>query len=216
MISKRLLTLAGCINKQDKVVDVGCDHGYLSIYLVKHVHVLNIIASDINQNALNNAISNIKKEGLEKQIKTVLSDGLENVPRDIDTVIISGMGTQSIINILNKAELDNITKLVVQSNNNLFSLRQNIVNLGFYISKEFSVYENKKYYIIIEFLKGKKKYSKKELEYGPLLLKNKENKPYFRYLLKKQEEIWKRVPKNKSILIFKIRRKIRFLKKLAR
>ncbi|MDE5889099.1 MAG: class I SAM-dependent methyltransferase, partial [Bacilli bacterium] len=72
-ISKRLKAIAEFVSKKDSLVDVGCDHGLLSIYLVENECVKRVIASDINQNALNSAIKNIKIRNMN--IDTVLSDG---------------------------------------------------------------------------------------------------------------------------------------------
>ena len=99
-MNNKLLKIATLINIDDKVVDIGCDHGYLSIYLAKNKICNKIIASDINENALNNAIGNIEKERLNNKIKVIISDGLQNIDKDIDTAVIAGMGTNTILNII--------------------------------------------------------------------------------------------------------------------
>ena len=63
-LSDRLKAIVKFVDKKDNIVDVGCDHGYLSIYLIENKLVNKVIASDINQNALNSAINNIKKSKL--------------------------------------------------------------------------------------------------------------------------------------------------------
>ena len=61
-LSKRLETVASFIDKKDKsVIDIGCDHGLLSIFLAEKYQNLNIIASDINENALKFAYENVAK-----------------------------------------------------------------------------------------------------------------------------------------------------------
>ncbi|HAB65802.1 MAG TPA: SAM-dependent methyltransferase, partial [Firmicutes bacterium] len=116
-ISKRLLAITSFIEKKDKAADIGCDHGLLSIYLKENNLIKNIIASDINQNALNNAIKNIEAKKLK--IKTILSDGIKNINTDnLNTLIISGMGTSTILHILTiPTKLKNINKIIIQSNN---------------------------------------------------------------------------------------------------
>ena len=125
-LSNRLKAIAKFVEKKDSVVDVGCDHGYLSIYLKKVINVKKIIASDINQNALNSAINNIKKSNLD--IETVLSDGIKDVNlKGINTLVISGMGTSTILHILSDSDkLKNINKLLLQSNNDHEDLRKNL------------------------------------------------------------------------------------------
>ena len=76
-LSNRLKAIVKFVDKKDSVVDVGCDHGLLSIYLVENKLCKKVIASDVNQNALNSAIKNINNRKLE--IETVLSDGIDNV-----------------------------------------------------------------------------------------------------------------------------------------
>ena len=53
MINKKLKAIASFINKHDTVIDIGCDHAYLAIYLKENKLCKNVYASDINQNALN-------------------------------------------------------------------------------------------------------------------------------------------------------------------
>ena len=87
-ISKRLKKISEYVDDNSYVIDVGCDHGLLSIYLVENKKNIKVIATDINQNALNNAIKNIKKNNLENKIKTVLTDGLDNIDTNkINTII---------------------------------------------------------------------------------------------------------------------------------
>ena len=113
-LSNRLKAIVKFVDQKDSIVDVGCDHGYLSIYLVENKLVKKVIASDINQNALNSAINNIKKSNLD--IETVLSDGIKDVNlKGINTLVISGMGTSTILHILSDSnKLKNINKLLLQ------------------------------------------------------------------------------------------------------
>ena len=120
MLSKRLNAVASFVPKGAQAIDIGCDHGYLGIYLTKEGLVKSIILTDIKESALNQAKKNILKAKLD--IKTILTNGLENVnTNDLDTIIISGMGTKTIIDILNTGCLDRIENLVLSSNNNLYN-----------------------------------------------------------------------------------------------
>ena len=102
-ISKRLETISNYVNDNSNIVDIGCDHGLLDIYLIQNKTNINIIASEINENALNNAKNNIKKYKLNNKIKTILSDGLDNInTNNIDTIIVAGMGAHTIVGILHK------------------------------------------------------------------------------------------------------------------
>ncbi len=174
MLSKRLESLIKYIDKNDKLIDIGCDHGLIDIYLVKNKIINSIIISDIHEGALKAGKGNLKKHHLEKQIDARLGNGLEVLKQDevIDTVLISGMGTSTILKILNNNYLKNINKLILQSNNNHEELRKEVVKLGFIITDEEYFIDNKKNYINIVFKRGNKKYKKDELRYGPILIKN--------------------------------------------
>ncbi len=174
MLSKRLKSLIKYIDKNDKLIDIGCDHGLIDIYLVKNKIINSIIISDIHEGALKAGKGNLKKHHLEKQIDARLGNGLEVLKQDevIDTVLISGMGTSTILKILNNNYLKNINKLILQSNNNHEELRKEVVKLGFIITDEEYFIDNKKNYINIVFKRGNKKYKKDELRYGPILIKN--------------------------------------------
>lgn len=215
MLSLRLSSLTKFVNYNDKIIDIGCDHALLDIFLVKSDLVKSIIASDINVQALNSGIKNIENEGLSDKISARLGDGL-NVLTDkdnIDTVIISGMGTNTIIGILNNDHLKDINKLIIQSNNDHTMLRKYVTKLGFFIKSEEYFQDNKKNYINIVFVRGNKKYSKIDLTYGPIL---KHNKPYLEFEINNIEKIEKLVPKNKILLHFQLKKEKRVLKKLLR
>lgn len=149
MKSLRLKTIASFIEKEDKIADIGCDHAYLSIYLKKNNLCNKVIATDINQNALNVAKKNIQKNNLLKEIPTYLSDGLKNVEdNDIDTLVISGMGTNTILQIIENANNFPIKKLILQSNNDLYLLRNALKKQKYYLQKEKVIYEKNHYYVI--------------------------------------------------------------------
>lgn len=215
MLSLRLSSLTKFVNYNDKIIDIGCDHALLDIFLVKNDLVKSIIASDINVQALNSGIKNIENEGLSDKISARLGDGL-NVLTDkdnIDTVIISGMGTNTIMGILNNNHLKDINKLIIQSNNDHTTLRKYVTKLGFFIKSEEYFQDNKKNYINIVFVRGNKKYSKIDLTYGPIL---KHNKPYLEFEINNIEKIEELVPKNKILLHFQLKKEKRVLKKLLR
>lgn len=212
-ISKRLKSLAGLITIDDKVADIGCDHALLDIYMLKNKITNKVLIGDVSENALENGINNVKKYHLENKITAKCGNGLDVITDEIDTVIISGMGASTIIKILSSNKLKQIKKLIIQSNNDYFLLRKFLTNNGFYISHEAVIYDNGKYYINMMFLRGFKKYSKKELIYGPILMQS--NKEYFNFLLKKQTGILENVPKYRIFTRAKMRKKIFYLKKMG-
>ena len=190
MLSLRLLKAAEFVSKDDTVLDVGTDHGYLPIYLVKNNLCKKAYASDVSINALNVAIDNIKKNNLD--IKTFVSDGLKKIDVFFDTLIICGMGTHTILNIIDSDKTPD--KLIIASNNDLYLLRSEIIKKGYKIEKESSVKDHKKYYDIILFTKGNSNISEMELKYGIS-----DNKDYYKYLYQKTLDIYK-VSNNECLL----------------
>ena len=171
-LSKRLEVVASFVNDNSKVIDIGCDHGLLSIYLVNKYKNVKVIASDINENALSSAITNIKKEKLENRIETRLGSGLDVVKADeIDTIVIAGMGANTIVGILkySTSKLSNVNNIIIQSNTDLYFLIKNIISLGYYIEDEILVEDKNIIYTVIKFNKGTRRYNYKELYLGPVL-----------------------------------------------
>ena len=140
--------------------------------------------------ALKQAQTNFKKYHLN--IKSFVSDGFNNINVSFNTVVIAGMGTSTILNILNNEKTPN--KLIISSNNEHFKLRKNLNKLGYKLIREKIIQEKNHYYIIMLYLKGKQSLSKKELLFG---ISN--NKEYFNYLLNKNRELLNKVPLKKKL-----------------
>ncbi len=213
MNSKRILAIAKFINSEDNLIDVGCDHGYLGIFLKKNNKVNNLLLTDLRESALNNAIENIKKYQLD--IDTYLTDGIKNIDVDnFNTISISGMGTQTIIKILSELKKNNtINKIIIQSNNDLDILRSYMNNMGYYLDDEITVYENDIYYVICKFIKSDNKNTNDEIRFG-LIRKDKEE--YFEYLIWYYGSILKHIPKYNDVLINELNSNIDLLNKLLK
>ena len=218
-LSKRLKEISNYIPDDIKMVDIGCDHALLDIYLYNNIKNIKIIESDVNENALEQAKTNIKKYNLESVIKTRISDGLDNINKDeIDTIVISGMGAHTIVGILHKNlnKLKNVKNIIVQSNNHIDFLRKKIVELNYYIEDETLVKDNNIIYTIISFKKGRKRYNKKELFFGPCLLK--ENSKLFQEQNKENLKILNKllevIPENHRLHRISIKNKIKLYDKI--
>lgn len=199
-LSKRLQAVATLVDIDSRVIDVGCDHAYLDIYLTLN-NGNKCIATDINENALEIAKTNIKKYKLSKKIKTKLTDGLTDIDvQENDNIVISGMGTLTILDILKTNKLSNT--LIISSNNNIDILRREVVKLGFLIDTEIFIIDKNKPYIIIKFKKGEKKY--KDIDYilGPIL---KYNNDYKNYLKNKYKNILSKISRRKILVRLKYR-----------
>lgn len=214
MISNRLKSLVKFVKRSDKAIDIGCDHALLDIYLVKNNIVSNIIVSDVSKNAIEAGISNIKKYEALGSVEARCGYGLEvlNETDNVDTVIISGMGTNTILDIFKNKYLYNIKKLIIQSNKDYYELRKEVVKLGFVIQSEEVIEDNDKVYINIVFKRGVKKYSLDELKYGTKGMVNKEI--YFKHLINKKEKILSCITDTE--LTTALKDEIRFLKRLMK
>ena len=216
-ISKRLEVIAKYVSDDSKVVDIGCDHGLLDIYLYNNKKDISIIASDVNKNALNNAIKNIEKYKLRDKIEVVISDGLDNIDsNNIDTIVMAGMGAHTIVGILysNTKKLKNVNDIIIQSNNDIDFLREKITKIGYYIESEELVKDASIIYTVIKFKKGHRFYTKKQLYFGPCLMKD--NSDLFREKkkieLSKLESIYPMIPKSYLLYRLKTWKKIRMYK----
>ena len=67
-LSNRLLACCGYVKPGDRVADVGCDHGYLGIYLLKNGIASAVIASDVREMPLQSAVRNAEKYGVEERM----------------------------------------------------------------------------------------------------------------------------------------------------
>lgn len=215
MLSKRLKTIATLIEPSRRVVDVGCDHALLDIYLTKN-ELNKCIASDINKNALEGAIKNIKKYGLEDKIETVISNGIQNVKiNENDYIVIAGMGTRTILKILENEQIKKIENLILSSHNEYEYLRINLKKKKFYIEDEIIVKERGIYYLIMKLNRNKKNYKLEDYYLGPILKnkKDKETKEYFNYLYNSNKNILEKLPKKYILRKLKLKKYNRWLKK---
>lgn len=170
MISNRLISISKYTKGYNLLLDVGSDHGLLPIYAINNNYVSNAIASDINFKPLIKAKENFKKYNLE--IETIIYDGIPET--NADCIVIAGMGSELIIQILEKTlnNAKNLKRLILCPNTDYDMLRT-YINHKYNIVDEEVVYDKKHYYEIIVLEKGNSNYNDYELYFGPVLLKNK-------------------------------------------
>ncbi len=191
MISDRLAAIAYMVDKNKVVFDVGSDHGLLPCFLIESGIAKKVYAGDIAQGPLNHAIDNIKKRGLEDRITPVLSDGLDKCSEDVEVVVISGMGFNTIKHILDNCVINNYQYFVIQSNTDVDLLRRYISEHNFTIEDERIVFDDGFYYQIIKFSPDyNEHYSDIETKYGPILLKKRDHL-FLQYLKEKHDKLLK-------------------------
>lgn len=203
MVSKRIKTIISLINEDDKILDIGTDHALIPIYLIRNNITKVADGSDISNNVLINAKENIIKANLDNKINLFLSDGVKNIDTSkYNTFIITGMGFTTIKNILSLANLNNIKKLIIQSNNDLFELRKYLNEINYKLDKEVCLKDKRINYTIICASKGKELLSEQELYCGKF---DKENIWYYQEIIQHFKKIYPKITDtSKKNLLLKI------------
>ena len=151
-LSDRLMACCNFIVPGDRVADIGCDHGYLSIYLLTRGIAALVIASDINEGPLRSAMANAEKFGVSEKISFFLSDGVQGLPRDFDALVCAGMGADTMISILEAAPWlrSGQYRLILQCQSKRPMLRRYLSDNGWHIARETLVKEGKFFYPVME------------------------------------------------------------------
>lgn len=215
-INDRLKKIGDLVEANSFCLDIGCDHAFLDIYLVQREENIRAIASDVREGPLNQARENIKKYHLEEKIECRLGDGLDTYSDSVDTIIISGMGGRSMIGIFKKhlEVLHKVNTIILSPNNYQEDVKRFLCKHHFFLSNEELVKEGKFIYQILVFSRGKRRYTRKEYFFGPVLLEKKGSlfNEYYKRELVSREILLKVLPKNYRWRKFLTKREIKMLK----
>lgn len=149
LLTKRLQAVADLVTQGLSVADIGCDHGYVSIYLVQTGISPKVIAMDVNEGPCMHARSNIAFHGLKNQIEVRLSNGTEKLlPGEVECMVIAGMGGRLMWKIMKEGmpKIAKLKELVLQPQSDVPQFRKNLREAGFEIIKENMIFEDGKYY----------------------------------------------------------------------
>ncbi len=191
-LDKRLTCIASLVREGVHLIDVGTDHGYLPVSLVKNGKIPSATACDIAKGPLEKALFGIKANGLEERVKAVLSDGLMSVdiPSPCD-IVMAGMGGELIAKIIDadkRLQNGNIS-LILQPMTKAECLREYLSKHGFEITSESIACEKKIYRVLAAHYVGKVAH----MTYPELLLGRAElasdRELYIRYALEKRDEL---------------------------
>ena len=151
-LSGRLAVCCQFIHPGDRVADIGCDHGYLGIYLLRNGIAQSIIASDIREGPLQSAVRNSERFGVRDKMQFYLSDGVRNIPREFDTLVCAGMGGDTMVSILSAAPwLQNKQyRLIMQCQTKNHLLRRYLSETGWRIKQEVIIRDGKFLYTVLE------------------------------------------------------------------
>jgi len=184
-LSSRLMACCAFVAPGERVADVGCDHGYLSIYLLKNGIASAVYASDVAEGPLQSALRNAVKFGVKEKISFYLSDGVKNVPRDFDTLICAGMGADTMISILEAAPWlqSSSYRLILQCQSKRELLRKYLSDNGWHIREEQVLRDGRFLYTVMDvrFDPAAPRLSAGQCHFPPAMLvrPNGETKEYF-------------------------------------
>ena len=203
-LSKRLRAVASFVTAGYRLADIGTDHAYIPIELVRTGHIPQAIAMDVNQGPLERAEENIREHGLSAQIRTRLSDGFSALePGEADSAVIAGMGGGLTIRILREGErvVSALRECVLQPQSEIEKVRAFLLEEGFLFIKEDMVEEDGKYYPMMKVCPPagktgrasatKETWDETELRYGRYLLQ--EKNPVLRQYLEREIRIKRQI-----------------------
>lgn len=174
-LDSRLSAVAKLVRKNSILADIGTDHAYLPVYLIKNNIIESAIASDIGKGPLLNAKKTVDKYGFTDKIQLRLSDGLKNFrPNEVNEISVAGMGGLLISQFINETEWlkSEEIHLILQPMTHTEDLRKALYDNGFHIDKELVAKDTDKLYIVLSaYYSGKKQnYSEFDLIVGKLPL----------------------------------------------
>ena len=193
VLSDRLQAVASMVTEGNRVCDIGCDHGFVPIYLLQQGISLRALAMDVREGPLGQARIHIEACGLNTFIETRLSDGLAAFQKgEADTLICAGMGGRLMMRILSDEEekTASFQELILQPQSEVQQFRSFLRMHGYLLVDENMIEEDGKFYPMMKAVKKTQESScsdrtlpqgeridafwqQMEDRYGPLLLRGK-------------------------------------------
>ena len=179
-LSDRLTAIAEMVTEGNRLVDVGCDHGYLPVYLMLQHKIPGAIATDVGKGPLTRAQEHIAQYHMEAYIETRLCNGLSEIRSgEGDTLVIAGMGGPLMERILSEGRhaLPGFQELILQPQSDIPHFRRFVMQNGYQIIQEEMILEDGKFYPIMKAVtyEGERPavWSREEEMFGRLLLERK-------------------------------------------
>ena len=179
-LSDRLTAIAEMVTEGNRLVDVGCDHGYLPVYLMLQHKIPRAIATDVGKGPLTRAQEHIAQYHMEAYIETRLCNGLSEIrPGEGDTLVIAGMGGPLMERILSAGRhaLPGFQELILQPQSDIPHFRRFVMQNGYQIVQEEMILEDGEFYPIMKVVQhaGEQPavWSREEEMFGRLLLERK-------------------------------------------
>jgi tRNA (adenine22-N1)-methyltransferase len=174
-LSRRLERVAALVPADARLADIGSDHAYLPVALMRRGLIAMAVAGEVAATPFRAAERTVRENGFEERIRVRLADGLAAIEADdgITAITLCGMGGETIREIFEagKARLDGSELLILQPNGGEPALRQWLMDNGYRIVHEEILRENRfDYEIIVAERSGAVAYSREALFFGPMLM----------------------------------------------
>ena len=172
-LSKRLQAIDDMV-PYSVTADIGSDHGKLMIALFNDGRIPKGYAVENKKGPYNRLTEALKEAHIEEDVVPLFSDGITDLPISVSTIVLAGMGGETILKILNDhpEKLKLVQTIIVDAHTSVPKLRKEISEMGFVIADEQIVEEDHIYYEIIKFIRSDVAYySENDLEFGPILRK---------------------------------------------
>lgn len=208
-LSNRLQAVADLLDSHEAIADIGCDHGFVSIYLIESNKASRVLAMDVNKGPLERAAEHVNEKRLSTYIETRLSDGAKALEfikdengtskLEVQAALIAGMGGRLMIRIIQDSfdKFTSMEEFVLQPQSEIPKVRAFVRQMGYHIEKENMILEDGKYYPMMKVVRGNGNTGK--MDDIPSNLKEKMEKEVFslqnlydeygEYLLKTRNEI---------------------------
>ncbi|MDR2821823.1 MAG: tRNA (adenine(22)-N(1))-methyltransferase TrmK [Mycoplasmataceae bacterium] len=186
MLSTRLSAIIKRIKKNNNIIiDVGSDHSYTAINALKYANTEFVYNIEKNNAPLQQGIKNLTRANLLSKTENIIADGLstDKITRKIDYCIISGLGGNTIVNILTNCKVKNINEYILVANDHPEKIRAFLKNTKQKVSYEEMILENNIYYSLIQVsLKGKTIKNSTDVLFGPINIE-KNTQAFKKYLM---------------------------------
>lgn len=169
----RLERVAAYVPMGARLADIGSDHGYLPVALMRRGLIEAAVAGEVAVTPFQSAVRTVHENGFGGQITVRLANGLAAIepPDRITAISVCGMGGKTIRDILDsgKAHLTGQERLILQPNGGEQPLRQWLMNNDYRILCEEMLREKRfDYEIIVAERTGPVPYTAEQLYFGPL------------------------------------------------
>ncbi|HML46915.1 MAG TPA: class I SAM-dependent methyltransferase [Clostridia bacterium] len=177
-LDERLSTVVDLTPKCRLAADIGADHGHTACHLLQTGRCERMIVTDISPKALARAKAKLTLHGLERRASFHVADGLDFLEEPADAVLVTGMGAQTMVELLSRGrERLHGAALILQPNRAPERVREWLSEQGFAVADERIAHAAGRYYVILRASPGRPETDGRALFLGPCLLR--ERPPHF-------------------------------------